>query len=220
MKKHTISLRFDDHDDVVESLKVSYYVKHVPTLLLLNPDGFEIDRIIDLACYRGQFLQFLKDAYEGKNTYRGVWAAHKKDPHNIQVSYKLFKKHVQRGDLQGIMSLGRKILDRPNDSKRMPAEQPMRKGRETIYEDTRYHIRTTLHRSSKEDILEHINDFPEVKFSERAYRFVARNYSKRTQWKGADTFFDNALRHYPESTLLKKYFLDYEEHLKNMKKEY
>jgi len=220
VKKHTISLRFDGHEDVVESLKATYHVKHVPTLLLLNPDGSEIDRIIDLAGYREQFLNFLKGAYAGKNTYPGLLAAYKKNPDDIRVLYRLFKKNVQRGDLQGIMSLGRKILDRPNRSKNMHVEQPMHQGRRTIYEDTRYHIRTTLHRSGKLDILKFMNDFPEVKFSERAYRFVARAYSNQTEWKGAEAFFDNALRHFPESALLKKYFLDYEEHLKNMKKEY
>ena len=135
----------------------------------------------------------------------------------MEIAYKLFKKYVQRGDLEGIVSVGKKILIRPDLSKKMRITDNFRKGRETVYEDTRYSIRTTLNRSRKADMLKYFYEFPDVRFSERAYRLVARTYVGGTASREADTFFDRALRMYPESSKLKKLFLEYRNHTKDQR---
>jgi len=209
VNQNYFSLRFDGEEAQVESVKKKYEIRHLPTLLLLGSDGIEIDRIIDLAGYRKQYLQILQDAREGINTYPTIFAQYEKNPDDILSAYKLFKKQIQRGDLNGIISIGRVILNRPDIAQKLSSVEPTRKRHKTIYEDVIYNIRTTLHRSRREDILRYINNFAEIKFSERAYRFVARSYLTGDTPGEARRFFLNALNHYPNSDVLKKYFEEY-----------
>lgn len=144
-----------------------------------------------------------------KTSSKALSSAYVKDPDNIELSYRLFKKYIQRGDFKGIMSIGRKILDRPDLSKDRAVSDNSSKDQVTIYDDTRRHIRVTIHRSSRENILKTVPEFPEVKFSERVYKFVARTYISELESKEAERFFEDALTHYPGSSQLKTLYLEW-----------
>ena len=205
-----IPLRLVESEPNTQYLIRDYNISHIPSMLLLEADGVEIDRIIDLPGKRDQYLQFLINSRSGIDTYGKLLAVYEKNPDNIDGAFKLFKKNVQRGNLEEIIAVGKKILERESASE---------KSQEQIFKQTRYFIRTILNRSGKEPFLKYFNDFPDIRFSKGGYKLLARYYAKGGYAEGgyaeggeteqAKLFFARAFRDYPENIDIKKYFLEY-----------
>lgn len=200
-----IPLRLIESEPNTQDLIRDYNISHIPSMLLLGADGVEIDRIIDLPGKRDQYLQFLINSRSGIDTYGKLLAVYEKNPDNIDGAFKLFKKNVQRGNLEEIIAVGKKILE---------TESASEKSQEQIFKQTRYFIRTILNRSGKEPFLKYFNDFPGIRFSKGGYKLLARNYAKGGYAEGGETdqakhFFARAFKDYPENIDIKKYFLEY-----------
>lgn len=217
MNDHYIPVRLNDDGDRTEALQEAYNIEHIPTLLLVQPDGNEIDRIVDLANYRNRFLDFLKNALEGKNTVVEIRRSHEKNPDAVELQYRLFKKYVRRGDLEGMMSIGKKILRQESSAMNIPDTSGKRQ--RGLFEETEHAIRTTLNRSSKADMLRYFSDFPDIRFSEKAYRFIARAYADSGESEEANAFFKRAIRDYPRSSQLQDIFVQYRRNTSDAGKE-
>jgi tetratricopeptide (TPR) repeat protein len=169
----------------------------------LKPDGTEVDRIIDLPEYGDQYLEFLDKAFRDDETPEALRRALEADPENLNIAFTLFKRHIQRGDLEGMVSSGRRILDREGTSAESAQEEA------DIFLATRYHIRTVLNRAGGQAMLRYFHRFPDVTFSQRAYRFLARHYARGPASQEAITFFLRAFQDYPDQNILKKRYLEY-----------
>lgn len=198
-------MRLVSTDLIFHQLQNSYNIKHIPSLLIITPYGTEIDRIIDISNYKKQYTEFLKNAFEWKNTYTDLTEAFEKDSNNVELAYKLFMKNMERGEIEQIVKTGKKIFELENKIN----EDQLTKIEKTIFKDTRYYIKTSLYRFGKEAILRYFSEFPNVKFSKNIYRFLAFTYSKREQSENADNFFVKALKDFPDEYDFKKYFLQY-----------
>ncbi len=190
-----------------------YGVEIVPTLFILASDDKEVDRLVDLTDMKLEhFLQFLNQSIEGRGTYRALSEAFVHDENNIDIAYRLLKKHVQRGDVKGVLSMGRRLLDVRGQLADKPSIHPEEKRRSSMETDVLYEVRVGLNRSSKEIVLSHIHQFPEVRFSERLYRFTARHLIKGDPSPQAKEFFQTAVSVYPNSKSLNRYALAYAVH--------
>ena len=202
-------MRWNRTDAGFGSLSQAYAVEYIPTLLLLKPDGTEVDRIIDLPEYGDQYLEFLDKAFRGKETPEALRNALEADPGNLRIAFNLFKKHIQRGDLEGMVLSGRHILDREKTSLELIDGAEAAQEEADIFLTTRYHIQTILNRAGREALLRYFHRFPDVKFSERAYRFLARHYASGPASQEAVAFFRRAFQDYPDQNILKKRYLEY-----------
>ncbi|KPK88774.1 hypothetical protein AMJ80_10640, partial [bacterium SM23_31] len=186
-----------------------YTIKHIPTLLIVKSDGTEIDRIINISGDKEYFLQFIKETGNGIGAFAKLRAAHEKDPADLEITYKLFKKYIQRGELEGVVRTGKKILERADSAKTIKIVKSESSSHTNIYDDTQYSIRTILNRSGRADLLKYFHEFPGIKFSLSVYKFLAGIYSTGPQSEKAGLFFERAMNDYPGSFELGKQFVDY-----------
>ncbi len=205
-----IPLRLVESEPNTRDLIKFYHISHIPSMLLLKADGIEIDRIIDLPGGRDQYLQFLINSRRDIDTYGKLLAVYENDPDNLNSAFKLFKKNVQRGNLEEIITVGKKILEKESSAEKKQGQ---------IFKETRYFIRTILNRSGKEPLLKYFIDFPDIRFSKGAYKLLARIYAKGGETDRAKHFFARAFRDYPENIDIKKYFMEYCENTKTMNNE-
>ena len=183
----------------------SYQIEHIPTLLIIQVDGSEVDRIVDLPGDKDRYRQLLTLVYQGEGTYRQLLGAHDDDPRDVQTAYRLFTKHVYRGDLEGVVSVGRRILDLRNGL----TPEPMNPVDDDLIHTVHYTIRTTLYRAGREAVLQYFDLFPEVTFAKSVYRYLARHYAAGHDSDKADAFFERASRDCPNDEKLKTYHSAY-----------
>jgi hypothetical protein len=127
------------------------------------------------------------------------------NPEDVQTAYRLFIKHVHRGDLEGIVTVGRRILDLRETitpERKNPVD-------DELFRSTHHYIRTTLYRSGGEAVLRYFALFLEVTFSKSIYRFLARHYAAGSAADEADAFFERAFRDCPDDEKLKAYHRQY-----------
>lgn len=91
-----ISLRFTSRDDEYKKVRAEYKLKVLPTALLLNADGTEIERICGFDGQKDPYIQTFKDFTEGKNTLRVLLSQHKASPDDPEMNYRVAKRYVDR----------------------------------------------------------------------------------------------------------------------------
>jgi len=198
-------MRLVQEDFDYQNLYNTYKVQQIPSVVIVKPDGSEVDRIVDISNYKKQYTQFLIDSYEGKNTYASLKESCNKDPENIEIAFKLFSKNIERGEIEEIVKTGKTILE---FEKKLDNDQ-LSENQKNIFKKTRYHIRTSLFRFGKDAVLKYFNEFPTVKFSVNIYRFLSFTYSKSEQSEKADNFYAKAFQDFPDEYIFKKYYLKY-----------
>jgi tetratricopeptide (TPR) repeat protein len=77
-----------------------YKVRGYPTVLLLNPDGTEIDRLFGWSGDKEQYFQTLVNYTNNKNTVSDLTNGHQQSPDDVEINYLLAKRRADRDELQ------------------------------------------------------------------------------------------------------------------------
>ncbi|HET6272218.1 MAG TPA: thioredoxin fold domain-containing protein [Bacteroidota bacterium] len=92
-----IAIKIDaERGEGIEVAK-KYGVNAYPTIIFVQPDGEEIDRILGYVA-AVPFLQTVKDYVNGVNTIGSLQADLKKNPNDARLHYTLASKYVDRND--------------------------------------------------------------------------------------------------------------------------
>ncbi|RPI13243.1 MAG: DUF255 domain-containing protein [Ignavibacteriae bacterium] len=93
-----------------------YNVKGFPTVLFINSNGEEIDRIVGYIPVK-DFSEMMMDYNKGINTYPYLKELLAKEPNNIEANLKLADKEMSMGELDNAKSRLNKIIETdPNNS--------------------------------------------------------------------------------------------------------
>ena len=103
-----VSIKEYIQKDKESFINTHYTIKGNPTVLLLNSDGNEIDRIVGFGINikeseniaRDKYFRTIKDYSENKNSFSYYLAKYKKKPVDIEINYQLGKKYIYRRDLE------------------------------------------------------------------------------------------------------------------------
>ncbi len=87
-----------------------YGVKAYPTVLLIKPDGEEIDRLLGYMPPE-KFLKTLDDYLQGVNTIGTLKAELAKNPNNAAAQYQMATKYAMQNDLAGASGYYKKMLE-------------------------------------------------------------------------------------------------------------
>ncbi|MCE1164561.1 MAG: thioredoxin fold domain-containing protein [Bacteroidetes bacterium] len=98
--------------DLAKKFNVSGY----PTIVFVNGDGNEIDRIIGYFPAK-DFLQTMKDYNEGKNTLPSIKSALEKSPDDVEANFKMGKKISDYGEMEKAKSYLDKVVKLDPDNK-------------------------------------------------------------------------------------------------------
>lgn len=119
-----VNAKFDVEKGEGIELAKQFKIMNYPTVLFLNPDGSEIDRLIG---YLGpaEFLQLLKDYRSGVNTLDYYEARMGEDTENVELVFTVGKKYVDRADRESAMPLLDKVMVLDPDNEKGYAEQAL-----------------------------------------------------------------------------------------------
>ncbi len=97
--KYQINWKVDAEKGEGIDLAKKFTVSGYPTIVFVNGDGIEIDRIIGYFPAK-DFLQTMKDYNEGKNTLPSIKAALEKNADDVEANFKMGKKYSDYGDME------------------------------------------------------------------------------------------------------------------------
>ena len=110
-----ISMKINAESDKGKKLAQKFNITGFPTILFLNDDRDEIDRIIGYTDSE-KFLLELKRIQSGKNTLPFLKTAIIKEPDKVSLLYVLAKKYQDMNDIESSKKIIYQIIDKGIDS--------------------------------------------------------------------------------------------------------
>lgn len=92
-----------------------FHVSGYPTVILLNPDGSEIDRVSGYAPMP-TFLQVFRDYADGKGTLATLQAEHERHPEDLELAYRVLEK-LEGRKAEGWREQAQALIGRDADNK-------------------------------------------------------------------------------------------------------
>lgn len=163
------------------AFKEKYKVEGYPTILFLDANGNEIDRIFGYYPV-ALFKEYMVDYSKGINTMKDLEARLKTDPNNAEANYKMAEKMMFNDKLDEARKLFKKVIESDPENK---------SGRK---DDAEYMLADI---SEKDVIITNLENFiknnPESNVLKDAYTEVANAYSNNNDNANAENWFKEAL---------------------------
>ncbi len=164
-----------------------YKVNGYPTILFLDGNGNEIDRLIGYYPAK-DFYEMMVDYNKGINTFKALNAALGKDPNDIPANLKLADKYMSYGELDSARVHLNKIIE--IDPKNLSGKT----------DDAKYKIASL---SKKDDIIQNlesfINEYPESEMLKNAYISLAEScFMVNNDIPSAERYFKEVISRFPD----------------------
>jgi tetratricopeptide (TPR) repeat protein len=118
-----IPLRITPSDKGYRQTRADYKVRGTPTVLLLNPQGEEIDRTIGFDGKRDAYFQTIQDLSQGKDTLLSLMAKLEENSDNVEANFKIGKRYIDRHEWENVQPHFAKVLEKdPEDEKGFKSE--------------------------------------------------------------------------------------------------
>jgi len=187
-----INYKIDAEKGEGVDFKTKYAVTAYPTILFLDSDGKEIDRIIGYYPAK-DFYAMMVDYNKGINTFKVLKATLEKDPNDIFANLKIADKYISFDQLDKAREHLNKIIE--IDPKNLSGKA----------DDAKYMLASI---SGKETIISNletfINEYPESDLHKDADITLAESYNKvNNDITTADNLYKEALNKYPDDENVK-----------------
>lgn len=96
INENFISIKINGKKDEGPDIKKNLNVYGYPTIVFIDPDGTELDRISGWDGNKENFSETLKDYLQGIGTLKALLAELKSDQSNVELNYKMAEKYVSR----------------------------------------------------------------------------------------------------------------------------
>ena len=189
-----VPMRIDAETDAGKALVARYHVVGYPTVLLIGPDGQEIDRILGFVD-GDAFIRTVGEYREGKGTFADLERQLSGTPDDLE----LLAKVAQRAAIRGLKDRAELLADKvyaadPDDAKGLASQ--------TLYTVGRY-----LYLRGAKDYDKAIANFtrlrakhPQSKFAGRALMGLATAFFKKGEPKKTRALLDGYLSASPEKS--------------------
>lgn len=187
-----VSLRVTVTDKDYKQYREDYNVRGTPTVLFLDDQGKEIDRIVGFDGKKDEYFQTLRDYAAGKNTLPTLLAQITESPEDVDINYKMAQKYIDRYELDKAQPYFEKVLELdPEDQKGYRVEAT-------------YQIALNEARTNKniEPLKAFIATDPGEKYLETAYTTLAFHYQRQMENDQMVATFEKALAKMPENARL------------------
>jgi len=163
-----ISLRVFTDKDEGKNIWKRYSLRGTPTVLFLNSNGDEIDRICGFEGNKDAYFQTIKDYANNKKTLPILLAQFKGDSNNVDINFKLAQKYTGRWERENAHRYYAKILKLdPNNQKGYQTE--------SLFQVAVYNARVKKNISTLESFM--AND-PVEKYFQQGYSEIVRYYKR------------------------------------------
>jgi tetratricopeptide (TPR) repeat protein len=187
-----IPLRFTPADEDYRQIRTNYKVRGTPTVLLLNPQGEEIDRTLGFDGKRDEYFQTIQDFSAGKDTLLSLLAKLDENPDDVETNVKIGNRFIDRNEWENVQPYFAKVLEMdPDDAKGFKSE--------STYNLAVYELRV----NSK---IEHLQNFiATCTDQERLYQSygnLATHFIQTEKPEKASELYEEALEKLPENANL------------------
>lgn len=117
-----VNAKFDVEKGEGIELAKRFKIMNYPTILFLKSNGEEIDRLIGYLPPK-EFLQVMKDYYNGVNTLDDFIEKLEVDPDNVELVYAVAGKYVDRADRERAMPQLERVMSLDPENERGYAER-------------------------------------------------------------------------------------------------
>lgn len=114
--KNQINWKIDAEKGEGPDLAKKFMVGGYPTIVFVNGNGVEIDKIIGYFPAK-DFLQMMKDYNEGKNTLPAIKSVLEKNGDDVEANFKMGKKYSDYGDMDNAKQYLGKVIKLDPDNK-------------------------------------------------------------------------------------------------------
>lgn len=186
-----VSLKVDGEKGEGPELMKKYNIPGYPTILLLNPNGEEIDRLVGFGD-KEKWMQTLKDYLEGKNTLQDLTSRLETEDDNVELHYQLARKLVYRGEEERALKHYQRVVE-------------LDAGNEHGYgNDARFQI-ATLQMKINEDpepLQQFIKTSSEGRYVMQAYHDLTRFFRSQKDPNKLVATYEEAIARFPENASL------------------
>jgi len=168
------------------ALAKKHGVRAFPTILVVSPDGEEIDRIVGYTP-PDKFLQSLADFREGKNTLVSVKALLRDKPNDPETHYIAAQKYLSRFDGASAEEHFRRVLELdPNNT--------LGHADEARFQTALLHLQTA---GKPDQLIAYAGATPSPKQATEALRVLSRYYLRQKDADSAMTWFGRFMEREP-----------------------
>lgn len=185
-----VNAKFDVEKGEGIELAKRFKIMNYPTVLFLKPDGNEIDRLIGYLG-PGEFLQLMKDYYNGVNTLDYYEAKMHEEPENLELVFTVGRKYVDRADRESAMPLLDKVMALDPDNEKGYAEKALMQMADA--ERKAGNMDAAIAHGQK-----FIETYPESENAKGVLYDLAYYYKKAGDNEGALGIYEELITKYPE----------------------
>jgi tetratricopeptide (TPR) repeat protein len=196
MGEKFVNVRIQTADKVYPDFRKEFGVRGTPTVLFLDAQGGEIDRIVGYGGEKDEYFQKVQDYAAGKNTLLALMADFENKQDDVDANFALAEKYLDRYELDKAVPYFEKVLELdPVDSKGHKAEAT-------------YQVALNAARANQdvEPLKAFIAGNPDEKYLVNSYTTLASAYERKKEYDPMVATYEESLRKFPENARLMLFF--------------
>lgn len=195
-------------EPIYDELKKAYNTSATPTVVIAEAGGAEIDRIIGYGPPPEGFLTKVTNTANRIDTFEALIKAHENNPDNLETTFKLAYKYDRNfGEDDIAQRLYREIIDRSDEAKGIMVPYNAPDDMISIYEWSLFNLGFKTFNAIYYEAL--VKDFPDTRFSNIAYRFLAARKVHAEFSHEVVAFFEKIVEKYPDDVYLLNCYVKY-----------
>lgn len=171
-------------------LASKYKVSDFPTLILLNPKGEEIDRVVGYLPSK-ELVNRVNNYLRGKETLAEFQNRVKKDSSNVNLNFKLAVKYQERSRWNEAEQFYRKVLELDPQNSRLKSDS-------SLFNLSIMYIKKSDFEAALESLDQLKRGFPKSSLVMSAELYRAFCYSKKGDKNKAISLYESFLKQYPK----------------------
>lgn len=197
MGERFVSIRITVTDRVYREFSKKWGVKGTPTVLFLNAEGEEVDRIVGFSKEeKDAYVQKVKDFADGKNTLAAVLAEVEKNPNDIEANWKTAQKYGDRYEQNKALSYYQKVIE-------LDPENSFGHSEEARYQVAYYEAR---YNRNAEPIKAFLASDPDEKYLVQSYMALISVYRRKDDTENVIAAYEEALKKMPDNARMMTYY--------------
>jgi thioredoxin-related protein len=184
-----VSLKVDGEKGEGPELMKKFGVPGYPTIILLDQNGEEIDRLVGFDGKKDNYFQTLKDYLEGKNTLKDYLSRIENESDNIELNYDIATKFLYREEPDKALKYYQRVVEfDPSNAKGHKDE-------------AQYQIASTKMEinDDPQSLQEFIKNSTDEGYVKRAYSSLTRYYRKHENIEKLIATHEDCITRFPKS---------------------
>ncbi len=189
MGEKFVNLRIVTSDKAYPDFRKAFGVVGTPTVLFLDSQGDEIDRIVGYGGEKDEYFQKVQDYAAGKNTLRVLLAEYEGKADDVEANFAMGRKYLDRRETDKAVPFFEKVL----------ALDPENAKGHRVEATYRIALNEAREKQNVEPLKAFIASDPEEEYLSDAYNTLASAYMRRKDTDSMVATYEAALERFPEN---------------------